>query len=209
MYLFRIQHTFYLCKSSLDRSHIFAFLRSRIPRRSVHILQRFRSVMCHRLSESYASPACAFSEPSSSLSSWYLFKVLQSHTRFNFLFCLLASALLNLHLCVQKPHWIRVLSVSSLGVFTQLPFSLLPFFSLSISLSLLFLPGVCLSCQGNTRGPSCAECKPNFYRERGSSPSKSCLPCPCSSVTSSGNCTLGESLLELLTLAEHSVNLAC
>lgn len=50
--------------------------------------------------------------------------------------------------------------------------------------------GVCLNCQGNTRGPNCAECKPNFYRERGSSPSKLCLPCPCSSVTSSGNCTL-------------------
>lgn len=50
--------------------------------------------------------------------------------------------------------------------------------------------GVCLNCQGNTRGPNCAECKPTFYRERGSSPSKLCLPCPCSSVTSSGNCTL-------------------
>lgn len=147
----------------------------------------------------HASPACAFSEPSSSPSSWYLFKVLQLHTLFNFLFCLFASVLLNLHLRVQKPHWTKVLSVRSLRLFTQLPFSPL-LFSLSISLpfspslSLLFLPGVCLNCQGNTRGPSCAECKPNFYRERGSSPSKSCLPCPCSSVTSSGNCTLGESL---------------
>ncbi|XP_053341747.1 multiple epidermal growth factor-like domains protein 9 [Clarias gariepinus] len=52
--------------------------------------------------------------------------------------------------------------------------------------------GVCLYCQGNTRGPSCEECKPHFYREPGASPSKSCLPCPCSTVTSSGNCTLDE-----------------
>ncbi|KAI5615551.1 multiple epidermal growth factor-like domains protein 9 [Silurus asotus] len=50
--------------------------------------------------------------------------------------------------------------------------------------------GVCLNCQGNTRGSSCAECKPNFYRERGSSLRFPCSTCPCSIVTSSGNCTL-------------------
>ncbi|XP_060718884.1 multiple epidermal growth factor-like domains protein 9 [Tachysurus vachellii] len=54
------------------------------------------------------------------------------------------------------------------------------------------LSGICLNCQGNTRGPSCTECKPNFYQERGSSPNKSCVTCPCSSVTSSGSCTLNE-----------------
>ncbi|KAF7688660.1 multiple epidermal growth factor-like domains protein 9 isoform X2 [Silurus meridionalis] len=50
--------------------------------------------------------------------------------------------------------------------------------------------GVCLNCQGNTRGSSCAECKPNFYREHGSSLRFPCSTCPCSIVTSSGNCTL-------------------
>uniref|UniRef100_A0AAY5EDI2 Laminin EGF-like domain-containing protein n=1 Tax=Electrophorus electricus TaxID=8005 RepID=A0AAY5EDI2_ELEEL len=53
--------------------------------------------------------------------------------------------------------------------------------------------GICLNCQGNTRGPSCEQCKYNFYREPGSGPTDTCLPCPCSSVTSSGSCTLDSS----------------
>ncbi|KAL7838195.1 hypothetical protein AOLI_G00265990 [Acnodon oligacanthus] len=50
--------------------------------------------------------------------------------------------------------------------------------------------GICLNCQGNTRGPNCEECKYNFYREPGSALTEACLPCPCSSVTSTGSCTL-------------------
>ncbi|TSK14482.1 Multiple epidermal growth factor-like domains protein 9 [Bagarius yarrelli] len=50
--------------------------------------------------------------------------------------------------------------------------------------------GVCSNCTGNTSGSSCAECKPNYYRERGFRLTRWCLPCPCSTVTSSGSCTL-------------------
>ncbi|XP_072523133.1 multiple epidermal growth factor-like domains protein 9 isoform X2 [Salminus brasiliensis] len=50
--------------------------------------------------------------------------------------------------------------------------------------------GICLNCQGNTKGPSCEECRYNFYRPPGSAPTEACLPCPCSSVTSTGSCTL-------------------
>ncbi|XP_076867886.1 LOW QUALITY PROTEIN: multiple epidermal growth factor-like domains protein 9 [Brachyhypopomus gauderio] len=53
--------------------------------------------------------------------------------------------------------------------------------------------GICLNCQGNTRGPNCEQCKYNFYRESGAGPNDTCLPCPCSSVTSSGSCTLDSS----------------
>lgn len=50
--------------------------------------------------------------------------------------------------------------------------------------------GTCLNCQNNTRGSKCEICKLNFYRKQSFSPLDSCLPCPCSSVTSSGSCTL-------------------
>ncbi|XP_007228653.3 multiple epidermal growth factor-like domains protein 9 [Astyanax mexicanus] len=52
--------------------------------------------------------------------------------------------------------------------------------------------GICLNCQGNTKGPSCEECKYNFYRPPGTAATEACLPCPCSSVTSTGSCTLDQ-----------------
>ncbi|KAI1900665.1 hypothetical protein AGOR_G00052250 [Albula goreensis] len=48
--------------------------------------------------------------------------------------------------------------------------------------------GICLNCQGNTKGPSCEECKYNFYRRPDTAPTDACLPCPCSTVTSTGSC---------------------
>ncbi|XP_029566059.1 multiple epidermal growth factor-like domains protein 9 isoform X2 [Salmo trutta] len=48
--------------------------------------------------------------------------------------------------------------------------------------------GICLNCQGNTKGPGCEECKYNFYRRPGTALTEVCVPCPCSSVTSSGSC---------------------
>ncbi|XP_028828955.1 multiple epidermal growth factor-like domains protein 9 [Denticeps clupeoides] len=50
--------------------------------------------------------------------------------------------------------------------------------------------GICVNCQGNTKGPSCEECKYNFFRLPGSALTESCPPCPCSSVTSTGSCHL-------------------
>ncbi|XP_029503578.1 multiple epidermal growth factor-like domains protein 9 isoform X1 [Oncorhynchus nerka] len=50
--------------------------------------------------------------------------------------------------------------------------------------------GICLNCQGNTKGPSCEECKYNFYRRPSAALTEVCVPCPCSSVTSSGSCHL-------------------
>ncbi|XP_069869699.1 multiple epidermal growth factor-like domains protein 9 [Dipodomys merriami] len=50
------------------------------------------------------------------------------------------------------------------------------------------LTGACLNCQENSKGDHCEECKEGFYQ----SPdvTKGCLRCPCSAVTSTGNCTI-------------------
>ncbi|KAL0965126.1 hypothetical protein UPYG_G00277150 [Umbra pygmaea] len=53
--------------------------------------------------------------------------------------------------------------------------------------------GICNNCQGNTNGPSCEECKYNFYRRPGAVLTDSCIPCPCSSITSSGRCHIDSS----------------
>ncbi|KAL4622629.1 multiple epidermal growth factor-like domains protein 9 [Arapaima gigas] len=53
--------------------------------------------------------------------------------------------------------------------------------------------GICLNCQGNTKGPSCEECKYNFYRRPGAPPTDVCIPCPCSTVTSTGSCHIDSS----------------
>ncbi|XP_042580053.1 multiple epidermal growth factor-like domains protein 9 isoform X2 [Cyprinus carpio] len=50
--------------------------------------------------------------------------------------------------------------------------------------------GICVNCQGNTEGPSCEKCRYNFYRRPGSPVTEPCIPCPCSSVTSTGSCKL-------------------
>ncbi|KFO24118.1 Multiple epidermal growth factor-like domains protein 9 [Fukomys damarensis] len=50
------------------------------------------------------------------------------------------------------------------------------------------LTGVCLNCQENSKGDHCEECKEGFYQSP--HPSKGCLRCPCSAVTSTGNCTI-------------------
>lgn len=52
--------------------------------------------------------------------------------------------------------------------------------------------GSCINCQGDTEGPSCENCRYNFYRKRGASVTDPCTPCPCSSVTSTGTCRLDE-----------------
>ncbi|KAL0193385.1 hypothetical protein M9458_011681, partial [Cirrhinus mrigala] len=49
---------------------------------------------------------------------------------------------------------------------------------------------ICVNCQGNTEGPSCEKCRYNFYRRPGSPVTEPCIPCPCSSVTSTGSCKL-------------------
>lgn len=54
--------------------------------------------------------------------------------------------------------------------------------------------GICLDCQHNTQGHNCEECLPNFYRRHGEGTADACLPCPCSSESSSGSCHLGESV---------------
>ncbi|XP_048043780.1 multiple epidermal growth factor-like domains protein 9 [Megalobrama amblycephala] len=53
--------------------------------------------------------------------------------------------------------------------------------------------GICVNCQGNTEGPSCENCRYNFYRRPGSPVTDPCIPCPCSSVTSTGSCKLDSS----------------
>ncbi|XP_052448755.1 multiple epidermal growth factor-like domains protein 9 [Carassius gibelio] len=53
--------------------------------------------------------------------------------------------------------------------------------------------GNCTNCQGNTEGPSCEKCRYNFYRSPSSPVTESCVPCPCSSVTSTGSCKLDSS----------------
>lgn len=53
--------------------------------------------------------------------------------------------------------------------------------------------GICLDCQDNTQGHNCEECLPNFYQRHGEGTADACLPCPCSSESSSGSCHLGES----------------
>ncbi|XP_056601522.1 multiple epidermal growth factor-like domains protein 9 [Triplophysa dalaica] len=55
------------------------------------------------------------------------------------------------------------------------------------------LTGLCVNCQGNTEGSGCEYCRYNFYRKPGSPVTDACIPCPCSSVTSTGSCTLNES----------------
>ncbi|KAI2661451.1 Multiple epidermal growth factor-like domains protein 9 [Labeo rohita] len=56
-----------------------------------------------------------------------------------------------------------------------------------------FPSGICLDCQDNTQGHNCEECLPNFYRRHGEGSADACLPCPCSSETSSGSCHLDSS----------------
>ncbi|XP_044517443.1 multiple epidermal growth factor-like domains protein 9 [Gracilinanus agilis] len=48
--------------------------------------------------------------------------------------------------------------------------------------------GTCLKCQGNSKGDHCEGCKDGFYK----SPTAfhKCLRCPCSAVTSTGNCSI-------------------
>ncbi|XP_051969478.1 multiple epidermal growth factor-like domains protein 9 [Xyrauchen texanus] len=53
--------------------------------------------------------------------------------------------------------------------------------------------GICVNCQDNTDGPSCENCRYNFYRRTGSPATDACIPCPCSSVTSTGSCRLDSS----------------
>ncbi|XP_023401110.2 multiple epidermal growth factor-like domains protein 9 [Loxodonta africana] len=50
------------------------------------------------------------------------------------------------------------------------------------------LTGACLSCQGNSKGDHCEECKEGFYQRPDAT--KECLRCPCSAVTSTGNCII-------------------
>ncbi|CAM4542180.1 unnamed protein product [Leuciscus chuanchicus] len=50
--------------------------------------------------------------------------------------------------------------------------------------------GICVNCQGNTEGPSCEKCRYNFYRRPRFPVTDPCIPCPCSSVTSTGSCKL-------------------
>ncbi|KAJ7988139.1 hypothetical protein DPEC_G00320520 [Dallia pectoralis] len=53
--------------------------------------------------------------------------------------------------------------------------------------------GVCLNCQDNVEGRNCEQCKYNFYRRPGAVPAETCIPCPCSIVTSSGRCHIDTS----------------
>ncbi|KAJ8384887.1 hypothetical protein AAFF_G00196950 [Aldrovandia affinis] len=48
--------------------------------------------------------------------------------------------------------------------------------------------GICLDCQGNTKGPSCEECIEGSYRRPGAALTDACTACPCSSITSTGSC---------------------
>ncbi|KTF93124.1 hypothetical protein cypCar_00024645 [Cyprinus carpio] len=55
--------------------------------------------------------------------------------------------------------------------------------------------GVCLDCQDSTQGHNCEECLPKFYRRHGAGSTDACLPCPCSSETSSSSCHLAVRIL--------------
>nr|XP_045010192.1 multiple epidermal growth factor-like domains protein 9 isoform X2 [Jaculus jaculus] len=48
------------------------------------------------------------------------------------------------------------------------------------------LTGACLNCQENSKGDHCEECKDGFYQSPNAT--RECLRCPCSAVTSTGNC---------------------
>ncbi|KAM6170562.1 multiple epidermal growth factor-like domains protein 9 [Rhynchocyon petersi] len=50
------------------------------------------------------------------------------------------------------------------------------------------LTGSCVNCQGNSKGDHCEECKEGFYQTPDAT--KECLRCPCSAVTSTGNCII-------------------
>ncbi|XP_053426771.1 multiple epidermal growth factor-like domains protein 9 [Nycticebus coucang] len=50
------------------------------------------------------------------------------------------------------------------------------------------LTGACLNCQENSKGNHCEECKGGFYQSPNAP--EECLRCPCSAVTSTGNCTI-------------------
>lgn len=70
--------------------------------------------------------------------------------------------------------------------------------------------GVCLDCQDNTQGHNCEECLVNFYRRPGEGSADACLPCSCSSETSSGSCHLGESAsLWHVDRVQHIVSWKC
>lgn len=56
------------------------------------------------------------------------------------------------------------------------------------------LTGACLNCQENTKGEHCEECKEGFYQSPDAA--RECLRCPCSAVTSTGNCTIESGALE-------------
>ncbi len=71
------------------------------------------------------------------------------------------------------------------------------------------LSGNCVNCQGNTEGPSCEKCRYNFYRRPGSPVTDPCIPCPCSSVTSTGSCKLGESFPHARQASVAHVSIAC
>ncbi|XP_021016591.1 multiple epidermal growth factor-like domains protein 9 [Mus caroli] len=54
--------------------------------------------------------------------------------------------------------------------------------------------GACLNCQENSKGEHCEECKEGFYQSPDAA--KQCHRCPCSAVTSTGNCTIESGELE-------------
>ncbi|XP_051043996.1 multiple epidermal growth factor-like domains protein 9 isoform X2 [Phodopus roborovskii] len=56
------------------------------------------------------------------------------------------------------------------------------------------LTGACLNCQENSKGDHCEECKEGFYQSPDAT--KECRRCPCSAVTSTGNCTIESGELE-------------
>ncbi|XP_006996789.1 multiple epidermal growth factor-like domains protein 9 [Peromyscus maniculatus bairdii] len=56
------------------------------------------------------------------------------------------------------------------------------------------ITGACLNCQENSKGDHCEECKEGFYQSPDAT--KECRRCPCSAVTSTGNCTIESGELE-------------
>ncbi|XP_055463514.1 multiple epidermal growth factor-like domains protein 9 isoform X1 [Psammomys obesus] len=62
------------------------------------------------------------------------------------------------------------------------------------SVSCDVLTGACLNCQENSKGDHCEECKEGFYQSPDAT--KECRRCPCSAVTSTGNCTIESGELE-------------